>query len=399
MINNTRINGLFFHDDIIIKQKEDVMPLIRYAGDIAVRLMSNFEFSLNEDPNVSNLFVVKIEPMHVNPGTTNPLDHIRKIIDAIENNGYNNQKDTLILMLVSEGDSSWNQQMNTYVNAIRPNYSKENIYFANEQLNSQKESPDLLKKISFFNISVEVSKESLEIWNLIHDIPKDKLFLSFNRRPNYHRTQLVLRLINDNLIEHGIVSFYNQIDDSNVNDIIDSMVNKTEEEKSLYKTQLKNNLILDNIQNGCLDLTSDLIQNYYKRTYFSIVTETRAKKSELSFTEKTFKPIGNKHPFIILGVPGLIKWLRKMGFKTFHPMINESYDEIDDYELRFNSIMSEVNRLSNLSQIELEDFWNKTKEITEYNFNYFNSDEFFNRVDYCTELFPFIEKFKSELEN
>lgn len=389
-----QINGLFFHNDVLIKQKEDVIPLIRYASDIAVRLMSNFAFSLNKDPNISNLFLVKIEPQYIDPGITNPLVHIMKIFNTIENNGYNNQKDTLILMLVSEGDSSWNYQMNTYIDSIKPHYSKENIYFANEQLNSHEESPNLLKKISFFNMSVEVSKESLGIWNLIHDIPKDKLFLSFNRRPNYHRTQLVLSLINDNLLEHGIVSFYNQIDDSNVDDIIDSMINKTEEEKSLYKTQLKNNLILDDIQNGCIDLTSDFIQNYYKRTYFSIVTETRANEPELSFTEKTFKPIGNKHPFIILGVPGLIKWLRKMGFKTFHPLINESYDDIEDYEIRFNSIMLEINRLSKMTDRELNDFWLNAKEITEYNFNYFNSNEFFTHVDSVTELFPFIEKFK-----
>jgi hypothetical protein len=317
-----------------------------------------------------------------------------KVFESIENNGYNNKKDTLVLLIVSEGNISWNYQMYTYVDKIKPNYSKDNIYFASEQLNNVDSFLPLLKKLSFFNQSIEVEKHQLNADSLRHDIVKDKVFLSFNRRPVYHRTQLVIRLINDNLLDKGLVSFFNQIDDSNSHDIIDSFKNVTHEEKLLYKKQLENNLILDNSNSNIWKFTSNIIQDYYKRTYFSIVSESRARESELSFTEKTFKPMGHKHPFIILGVPGLIKWLKQMGFKTFHPIIDESYDDIEDYELRFKAIMLEINRISNMSKIELEDFWNKTIEITEYNFNYLNSDEFFNHVDYCTELCPFIEKFK-----
>ena len=35
-------------------------------------------------------------------------------------------------------------------------------------------------------------------------------------------------------------------------------------------------------------------------------------------SEKTVKPIGHKHPFIVMGSVGTLKELRREGFKTFH---------------------------------------------------------------------------------
>ena len=35
-------------------------------------------------------------------------------------------------------------------------------------------------------------------------------------------------------------------------------------------------------------------------------------------------------PFIVLSGKGFPKNLRDIGFKTFHPVIDESYDDIDD---------------------------------------------------------------------
>ena len=39
-------------------------------------------------------------------------------------------------------------------------------------------------------------------------------------------------------------------------------------------------------------------------------------------------------PFIMLGGANYLKQLRRLGFKTFAPVIDESYDEITDFETR-----------------------------------------------------------------
>ena len=52
--------------------------------------------------------------------------------------------------------------------------------------------------------------------------------------------------------------------------------------------------------------------------------------AELLFvTEKAIKPMQNGLPFVILGSPGALATLRALGFKTFAPAINESYDQQD----------------------------------------------------------------------
>ena len=39
--------------------------------------------------------------------------------------------------------------------------------------------------------------------------------------------------------------------------------------------------------------------------------------------------------FIILGQPGQLAFLHKLGYKTFHPIINENYDLNEDSAERF----------------------------------------------------------------
>ena len=39
-----------------------------------------------------------------------------------------------------------------------------------------------------------------------------------------------------------------------------------------------------------------------------------------------------------MGYPGLLKYLRSTGYKTFHPYIDETYDTIDDDEIRYQFV-------------------------------------------------------------
>jgi hypothetical protein len=86
-------------------------------------------------------------------------------------------------------------------------------------------------------------------------------------------------------------------------------------------------------------------------------------------SEKTFKAIAMTHPFILVSVPGSLEVLKAMGYKTFSPIIDESYDtELDDGK-RMIKILNEIERLCNLNQSELEKFLIEAREICEYNYN------------------------------
>ena len=98
-------------------------------------------------------------------------------------------------------------------------------------------------------------------------------------------------------------------------------------------------------------------------------------------SEKIFRQILKKHPFILVSRPNTLSIMRSIGYKTFHPIINEDYDSEEDDCKRMLMIVHEIDRLCHLNDDELREFLNKAKEITEYNYNVlFSKTEFLTRL-------------------
>jgi Txe/YoeB family toxin of Txe-Axe toxin-antitoxin module len=64
---------------------------------------------------------------------------------------------------------------------------------------------------------------------------------------------------------------------------------------------------------------------WYSQTAFSMVIETSV-DSLLFISEKSFKPLAHRHPFVIYGCPETLVYLKNLGFQTFDHIIDESYD-------------------------------------------------------------------------
>ena len=76
-----------------------------------------------------------------------------------------------------------------------------------------------------------------------------------------------------------------------------------------------------------------LVEAHYSDSYINIVLETLydAEQSSGAFlTEKTFKPIRNGQPFVVIGTPGSLATLRRLGYRTFDSVIDASYDGLDN---------------------------------------------------------------------
>ena len=56
------------------------------------------------------------------------------------------------------------------------------------------------------------------------------------------------------------------------------------------------------------------------------------------------KPIAAQQAFVIVSHHGYLRRLRQMGFKTFHPYIDESYDNETDLETRVKMCLSAVDQ-------------------------------------------------------
>jgi hypothetical protein len=72
-------------------------------------------------------------------------------------------------------------------------------------------------------------------------------------------------------------------------------------------------------------------------------------------------------PTILIGDPHSLKYIKSHGFKTFHPFINESYDEVDNDKKRLKMVMKEIDRLSKMEMKELHEMWLKCIPIMKHN--------------------------------
>ena len=86
------------------------------------------------------------------------------------------------------------------------------------------------------------------------------------------------------------------------------------------------------------------------------------------FSEKEAKPIIAKRPFIIVGTKDHLKSFRQLGFKTFGPVIDESYDDETDFEKRVSKILDAMHELSALDP---RDVYKELQPVLEHNHNHF----------------------------
>ena len=220
-----------------------------------------------------------------------------------------------------------------------------------------------------------------------------KKFLNFNRRWRLHRPFLVALLHNRNLLEQGYVSLgpceakdnwdyrWNELisyfqNDQHMLDLLKSC----EDVKELPPLFLDTEELYINRAVSTVDTNS-----YYENSYFSVVSETTFfTKYNYSFrflSEKAFKPIAMKHPFILVSVPNSLEIFKIMGYKTFSSVIDESYDlELDDGK-RMLMILNEIERLSKFNKHERANFILHCRDICQYNYNMLLS-----KTKFITEL-------------
>jgi hypothetical protein len=215
------------------------------------------------------------------------------------------------------------------------------------------------------------------------NIRYNKKFINLNRRWRLHRVAFVALLASKDLLKFGNVSLGLSDDGRRWDKIIPWILRQYSEDAEICELIEKNkdNLIkmgdlyldTENLVENQVDLNVNL-NEFYEETFFSVVSETNfntADPKEVGrfLSEKTFKPISHYHPFIILSVPNFLDALKELGYKTFHPWIDESYDTEHNDGKRLRMCVKEVERLCNLTDQEVYDFIAGTEEIVRHNFN------------------------------
>lgn len=222
---------------------------------------------------------------------------------------------------------------------------------------------------------------------------KPKKFLTFNKTPKHQRVGFVAELLRRNLVDDAYVSCYIKGSPEEGCDFGSFEINHQGLARKFptYYEQMKK-VLDENDHKFPLRLTlskdddHDISKELYlfNDSYFGISTETKffhdnydnelELLEDLSLdcnflTEKTWKFVMAKQPFIVLGFTHSLARMRDIGYKTFHPYINESYDNIENDEERLMAIVDEIERLCNQTDEEWIEFQNYTNSIAEHNFN------------------------------
>jgi len=101
-------------------------------------------------------------------------------------------------------------------------------------------------------------------------------------------------------------------------------------------------------------------------SWISVISEASFGEETCFISEKTFKVIGAGHPFIIFGNRHSLRVLQEMGYETFHPFIDESYDSLDTWE-RLSAIIQVLRTLSKKSPTEMIEWYKSIEGIIKHN--------------------------------
>ena len=200
-------------------------------------------------------------------------------------------------------------------------------------------------------------------------------FISFNRIINYdrsYRIYLISLLKAQGLLDKGLVSFNvtNNVLDDWRDEVADPYSKLSEVAKQHAETHLVDidKLVIDRAELPG-SASADIPRG--NDALWNIVTETVFYYDKLHLTEKIFKPIVSKQPFMLVAAPGNLAYLRSYGFKTFDGIIDESYDLIQDNDQRTAAVVDQLAWYCCLSEDEKLDVIKRIEPIVLHNFHHF----------------------------
>ena len=114
-------------------------------------------------------------------------------------------------------------------------------------------------------------------------------------------------------------------------------------------------------------LSQNISPKIYENSYISLVAETEHNnKNKYLMSEKTFKPMVGKRPFVVYADPGHLAALKDLGFRTFDKWIDEDYDQIHDDSRRIKAL---VGSILEFNKTDKDSTIRDMREVLEHNHN------------------------------
>ena len=110
------------------------------------------------------------------------------------------------------------------------------------------------------------------------------------------------------------------------------------------------------------------IAKVYHKFFVEIVAETYSTGKTFYPTEKIWRPILLKTPFIVQGPQNYLENLKKLGFKTFDRWWNENYS-LNTYDYQLVEISKVLKEISKWSCEDMRRVYSEMEDTLEHNYN------------------------------
>jgi len=216
--------------------------------------------------------------------------------------------------------------------------------------------------------------DCLQPAELDRNIIRPKKFVSPNNMMKPHRTFLAYLILKNNMLNDGIFSFIQQLPPETITQMVTGSYDYADDIDEIsqilsdmlpYELDTKGMTL--NERGRIIGLPGN-VKKWYVDSYFHFATETTFTESEHCFlSEKVFRPIINLQPFLLFGDRSGLAKLQSLGFKTFSPFIDESYDSEIDHKKRLLLLEKELLKLHNMSLLEIHNWYYSITDILIHN--------------------------------
>lgn len=274
----------------------------------------------------------------------NRLDFFTTIYDACEKANYDPSR-----IIVWWGNANAKELYQIWCEETKPANLFKGVYYF---------------PVWLYLIYTNIDKASEHI-NIDPEVTRSKLFTFFVGFNREHRINAINFLYNNNLLDKCDWTWVNSEKDGLPLELYNQIPKSAEGHKHFNEKSTREN-------------PGKEFFMLYENNYFDLITETYYYNDftqydefeqwyPVFFSEKIWRSIMNKRPFLLIGNKGSLKELHNLGFKTFPTMFDESYDLMGNDE----RIYHVLNQLKNLTpeQVHNQVYSREVIEAVEHNFN------------------------------
>jgi hypothetical protein len=177
-----------------------------------------------------------------------------------------------------------------------------------------------------------------------------KRYLLLNKRTDKHLGAVFITYLLDryDLLKHGLVSLDYQGD--TIPELYDQL-KLTSNDTNFSEVRVD---ALKTAKNHTTD-NFITISKAHETTRFNLVVEAYFSNNVIDWpliTEKIWRNIASEKIFVVVGQKDTLKWFHQLGYKSFHPLIDEAYDNVtSDFE-RIMRAFAECVKLIKMSDEE-----------------------------------------------